>query len=73
MSQFSCFFCGTPIFKIVPNNINDLQRFWKKVRKTGKEIAEHITGIRKQAQQLKDKTNEALKKASEEIEKILLN
>lgn len=38
-----------------------------------KEIAEHITGIRQQAQQLKDKTNEALKKASEEIEKILLN
>lgn len=37
-----------------------------------KEIAEHITDIRKQAQQLKEKTNEALKKASEEIEKILL-
>jgi hypothetical protein len=28
--------------------------------------------IRQQAQELKDKTNEALKKASEEIEKILL-
>lgn len=27
-----------------------------------KEIADHITGIRQQAQQLKDKTNEALKK-----------
>lgn len=38
-----------------------------------KEIAEHITGIRQQAQQLKDKTNEALKKASEEIEKIILS
>lgn len=38
-----------------------------------KEIAEHITGIRQQAQQLKDKTNELLKKASEEIEEILLN
>jgi restriction endonuclease S subunit len=38
-----------------------------------KEIAKHITDIRQQAQQLKDKTNEALKKASEEIEKILLN
>jgi len=38
-----------------------------------KEIAEHITGIRQQAQQLKDKTKEALKKASEEIEEILLN
>lgn len=38
-----------------------------------KEIAEHITGIRQQAQQLKDKTKELLKKASEEIEKILLN
>ena len=38
-----------------------------------KEIAKHITGIRQQAQQLKDKTKELLKKASEEIEKILLN
>lgn len=38
-----------------------------------KEIAEHITDIRQQAQKLKDKTKEALKKASEEIEKILLN
>jgi len=38
-----------------------------------KQIAEYITGIRQQAQQLKDKTNEALKKASEEIEKILLS
>jgi restriction endonuclease S subunit len=38
-----------------------------------KEIAKHITGIRQQAQQLKDKTNELLKKASKEIEEILLN
>jgi restriction endonuclease S subunit len=38
-----------------------------------KEIAEYITGIRQQAQQLKDKTTELLKKASEEIEEILLN
>ncbi|MBL7885076.1 MAG: restriction endonuclease subunit S [Bacteroidia bacterium] len=38
-----------------------------------KEIAKHITGIRQQAQQLKDKTTELLKKASEEIEEILLN
>jgi restriction endonuclease S subunit len=38
-----------------------------------KEIAEHITGIRQQAQQLKDKTNELLKKASGDIEEILLN
>ncbi|MBE7443302.1 MAG: restriction endonuclease subunit S [Flavobacteriales bacterium] len=38
-----------------------------------KEIAEHITSIRQQAQQLKDKTKELLKKASEEIERILLN
>lgn len=38
-----------------------------------KEIAEHITDIRQQAQQLKDKKKELLKKASEEIEKILLN
>jgi len=37
-----------------------------------KEIAEQITGIRQQAQQLKDKTKELLKKASEEIEEILL-
>jgi len=37
-----------------------------------KEIADHITGIRKQAQQLKEKTKEALSKASQEIEKILL-
>lgn len=36
------------------------------------EIADHITGIRQQAQQLKDKTNELLKLASEEIENILL-
>lgn len=38
-----------------------------------KEIAKHISDIRQQAQQLKDKTNELLKKASEEIEKILQN
>lgn len=38
-----------------------------------KEIADHIIGIRQQAQKLKDKTKELLKKASEEIEKILLN
>lgn len=37
-----------------------------------KEIADHIAGIRQQAQKLKDNTNEALKKASEKIEKILL-
>lgn len=37
-----------------------------------KEIADHITGIRQQAQQLKEKTKEALSKASQEIEKILL-
>lgn len=37
-----------------------------------KEIAKQITGIRQQVQQLKDKTSELLKKASEEIEKILL-
>jgi restriction endonuclease S subunit len=38
-----------------------------------KEIAEHITDIRNQAQALKDKTKDLLKKASEEIEMILLN
>jgi len=37
-----------------------------------KEIAEHITDIRNQAQVLKDKTKEAIKKASERIEEILL-
>ncbi len=37
-----------------------------------KEIASHITDIRKQAQALKDKTKEELKRASEEIEKLLL-
>jgi type I restriction enzyme S subunit len=38
-----------------------------------KKIADHITDIRKQAQTLNDKTKTELKKASEEIEKILLN
>lgn len=38
-----------------------------------KEIAEHISAIRKQAQQLKDKTKEALEKAGKEIESILLS
>jgi restriction endonuclease S subunit len=38
-----------------------------------KEIANHVTDIRNKAQQLKDKTKELLKKASEEIEEILLN
>ena len=37
-----------------------------------KEIADHITSIRQQAQQLKEKSKEALSKASQEIEKILL-
>jgi type I restriction enzyme S subunit len=37
------------------------------------EIANHITGIRKQAQSLKDKTKLALQKANEEIENLLLN
>lgn len=37
-----------------------------------KEIAEHVTEIRRQAQRLKDKTQEALAKASHEIEGILL-
>ena len=38
-----------------------------------KEIANHITNIRQQALHLKDKTSELLKKASEEIEEILIN
>ncbi|MCX6232868.1 MAG: restriction endonuclease subunit S [Bacteroidetes bacterium] len=37
------------------------------------EIVKHITDIRQQAQQLKDKTKKLLKKASDEIEEILLN
>lgn len=37
-----------------------------------KEIANHITDIRNKAQKLKDKTKELLKKASEEIEEILI-
>jgi type I restriction enzyme, S subunit len=37
-----------------------------------KEIADHITSIRQQAQKLKDKTKEALAQANKEIEKILL-
>ncbi|MEI6141984.1 MAG: restriction endonuclease subunit S [Mariniphaga sp.] len=37
-----------------------------------KEIADHITSIRQQAQELKDKTKDALAYASLEIEKILL-
>lgn len=37
-----------------------------------KEIAERITAIRQQAQQLKDKTKSALEQASKEIEEILL-
>lgn len=37
-----------------------------------KEIAEHITAIRQQAQQLKDKTKSALEQASKEIEEVLL-
>jgi restriction endonuclease S subunit len=38
-----------------------------------KEIAKHITNIRQQALQLREKTKEALQKASKEIEDILLN
>ena len=37
-----------------------------------KEIAERITGIRQEAQKLKEKTKETMEKANEEIEKILL-
>ncbi len=40
---------------------------------TQREISKHITIIRNQAQKLKDKTSEAMKKASEEIERILLD
>jgi restriction endonuclease S subunit len=38
-----------------------------------KEIAKHIIGVRQQAKQLKDKTKELLKKASVEIEEILID
>jgi restriction endonuclease S subunit len=37
-----------------------------------KKIADHITNIRQQAEQLKDKTKELLKTAGEETEKLLL-
>lgn len=37
------------------------------------EIANHITGIRQEAQALKDKTKLALQKANEKIENLLLN
>ena len=36
-----------------------------------KEIAQHITGIRREAQELKHKTMLALERASKEIEDIL--
>jgi restriction endonuclease S subunit len=38
-----------------------------------KEITNHISAIRKQAQKLKDQISEALNEASKEIENILLN
>ncbi len=38
-----------------------------------KEIAEHITEIRRQAQELKERTKEALERANKKIEEILLN
>lgn len=41
--------------------------------KKQKEIADHITAIRQQAQQLKDKTKVALAMAGKQIENILLN
>ena len=37
------------------------------------EIANHITQIRQQAQELKDKTKKVLKLANQEIENLLLN
>jgi len=37
------------------------------------EISNHISKIRQQAQELKDKTKVALQKANEEIENLLLN
>ena len=54
---------------------NDVRHIFIPVPPLDKQIkmAEHITAIRQQAQQLKDKTKELLKKASEEIEDILLN
>lgn len=41
--------------------------------KKQQEIAEHISEIREQAKKLKDKTAQALKNASKDIEEILLN
>ena len=37
------------------------------------EIANHITQIRQQAKELKDKTKKVLKLANQEIENLLLN
>ena len=64
-SVATIFYLNNDNLKLLPISVPPLDK--------QKEIANHITAIRKQAQQLKDKTKEALKKASEEIEKILLN
>jgi restriction endonuclease S subunit len=57
---------------LYPNDVKNILIPLPPIEKQ-KEIAEHITAIRKQAQALKDKTKEALKLASKEIEEILLN
>lgn len=64
-SVATIFYLNNDNLKLLPIPVTPLDK--------QKEIAEHITGIRQQAQQLKDKTTELLKKASEEIEEILLN
>jgi len=54
---------------------NDVKHILLPIPPLGKqnEIAEQISAIRQEAHRLKDQTKEALKKASEEIEQILLN
>lgn len=64
-SVATIFYLNNDNLKLLPIPIPPLDR--------QKEIAEHITDVRQKAQEIKDKSNEDLKKASIEIEKILLN
>lgn len=57
---------------LAPNDVKHLPIPLPPLEKQ-KEIADHITAVRQEAQQLKDKTKEALAQASREIESILLS